>query len=569
MDKQDQRDVSLNNVIPVRFDASYFFDRAIKSREKFQYGKALKYFRRAFALDPTNTVNCCNMAGVLAELGSYEQSNELLQQIVDELDPTMTECYFYMANNFANMDQFEEAEDAVIRYLEQDEEGHYLEEAEAMLDLLQYELERPTKVPMIKAHQPFNEHEAARHLLEQGKFAEAVGCLKEILKQHPQFAAARNNLALAYYYMGRFTDAQRTIEDMLADEPGNLHALCNKAIFLLHEHNEEQLKPLVESLKKTIPFHHEHVFKLATTMGIMQQHEEAYHHFLRLLRDSSLQDDASLYHYVAVAACHLDKYEEAQRYWTQAMKIDEQSNVAKFYLAQLAEAKKSGAPVTLKPNYHYHLPFEEKYKQWLNDRTQLAEQLTTDPLVRSSFFWALRHGDDYTKALVFESLELIADQEVVATLKDYIVDERVDESFRMLALVVLRMIGVTEALSFAFHHRLITVPEGQLPHTLPVWHDEWQQVIECAWSHMGRQYSALDKHAVYVNWMSFLTKQYPDIKAVTKPAYFAAALEYVTLKRRKFKVTYDELAIKYELSIATISKYAKMIRAVLEATPVK
>ncbi|GIQ65616.1 hypothetical protein PACILC2_41840 [Paenibacillus cisolokensis] len=51
-----------------------------------------------------------------------------------------------MANNYANMERYEEAEDALVRYLEKDEEGQFLEEAEEMMELLHYELERPTKL---------------------------------------------------------------------------------------------------------------------------------------------------------------------------------------------------------------------------------------------------------------------------------------------------------------------------------------------------------------------------------------------------------------------------------------
>ena len=37
----------------------------------------------------------------------------------------MTECYFYMANNYANMEQFEKAEEALVTYLEEDPSGQF------------------------------------------------------------------------------------------------------------------------------------------------------------------------------------------------------------------------------------------------------------------------------------------------------------------------------------------------------------------------------------------------------------------------------------------------------------
>ncbi|MFD1910572.1 tetratricopeptide repeat protein [Paenibacillus rhizoplanae] len=44
--------------------------------------------------------------------------------------------------------------------------------------------------------------------------------------------AAHNNLALAHFYMGRFAKAKACLNEVLRQDPGNLHALCNMAIFL-------------------------------------------------------------------------------------------------------------------------------------------------------------------------------------------------------------------------------------------------------------------------------------------------------------------------------------------------
>ena len=93
------------------------------------------------------------------------------------------------------------------------------------------------------------EHDQARTLLEEGKFAEAVRLLESIVEKNSRsFLAARNNLALAYYYMGLFEKAMATIHECSSIEAGNLHALCNLAIFYQHAGDQGELKPLVELL---------------------------------------------------------------------------------------------------------------------------------------------------------------------------------------------------------------------------------------------------------------------------------------------------------------------------------
>jgi len=307
--KKHVANTNKRNVIAVHMDATFFFERAVQSLDRHRYDKALKYFRRAVEFEPDNPVNYCNLAGVLSETGQYEESNRILRQVVERIDPTMTECYFYMANNYANMEDYEAAEQALIYYLEHDPNGHYLEESQEMLELLGYELERPPRLTSIKSREGMFEHDRARSLLEEGKFSEAVRILEKIVRKTPDFMAARNNLALAYYYMGLFDKAMATIRQVLDIEPGNLHALCNLAIFHQHNGDRAELERILALLKKLRPIHHDHVFKLATTMGILSEHEAAYRLFRRLLKTGESGLDPCLYHYTAVAAYNIGRTE--------------------------------------------------------------------------------------------------------------------------------------------------------------------------------------------------------------------------------------------------------------------
>ncbi|MFD0712195.1 tetratricopeptide repeat protein [Paenibacillus sp. GCM10027626] len=542
-------------VIPIQWDATFFFERAVRSLDRYHYDKALKYFRRAVEYEPDNPVNHCNMAGILSEIGNYEESNSVLRMIVEELDATMTECYFYMANNFANMEMYEAAEEALVKYLEEDGEGQFLEEAEEMLELLHFELERPTKLAFIKARAGFHEHDQARALLEEGKFVEAVRMLENIVENNPEFLAARNNLALAYYYMGMFERAMATIGEVLEIESGNLHALCNLAIFYQHAENEAELRPLIDQLRKTVPFHQEHVFKLATTMGILGDHETAYRHFVRLMKDGELRHDPCLFHYTAVAACNTGKLAEAERLWQQAAKLDPGSNVPGYYLEQLERISQGGDPAPT--SYHYHLPFEEQFKLWEKSSDTLPDHLKRDPLVRSSFFWALRHGDRHTKLQVIQALGLIADTEVIDALRDFIMEPQEDDYLKRIAIFVLRSIGVHDSLHAVLEGRDTVIEHSRMPSRLPVWEDKWQAVLEAALARMNKHYDLVQQHDLLTLWIEFLSRMYPDVPKIGKVEGWAAALEYLTAKMHRRAISYHEVSRRYDISIATVSKCAK------------
>lgn len=555
--KRATSNVKQPNIISIKMDATFFFERAVQSLDRFHYDKALKYFRRAVEYEPENAVNHCNLAGVLSEIGNYQESNEILQQIIDTIDPAMTECYFYMANNYANMENFEMAEKSLVTYLENDPKGHFLEESEEMMELLAYELERPTPLKSIKSREGQFDHDRARSLLEEGKFAEAVRLLEKIIKKHPDFLAARNNLALAYYYMGYFDKSIEKIKEVLDMDYGNLHALCNLAIFYQHLGNREELEELLSLLRKTYPYHHDHVFKLATTMGILGEHESAYRLFRRLLKTGEGGPDPSLYHYAAVAACNSKRYADAFRLWKQTEKLDPEAGIAKFYLSQLEQIRASKEDK--KVSYHYHLPFEEQFKVLEQSKDGIPDHMKKDPLVRSSFFWALRHGDLETKLQVIQAFAAIADNEVREALQHFILEQSEEDYLKRVAIFVLRSIGVTGPLQAYLGDQEITVQAYPFSPKLPDWDAKWQQVMEVALSQMNKRYDLVQQHDLETLWVEFLTRAYPGVPNVGKVEAWAAALEYLTAKMHRRSITFQEVSTRYGVSVSTISKHVKTI----------
>jgi tetratricopeptide (TPR) repeat protein len=544
-------------VISLRMDATFFFERAVRSLDRYHYEKALKYFRRAVEFEPDNPVNHCNMAGILSELGQYDQSNDILRSIVDQIDPGMTECYFYMANNFANMEDYEAAEEALVYYLEHDLNGQFLDEAEEMMELLSFELERPMKLRTIKSREGIFEHDKARVLLEEGKFTEAARMLEKLIKKHPDLLAARNNLALAYYYIGDFEHSIEEIRAVLSMDPGNLHSLCNLAIFYQHFGHKSDLSDLVNRLRRTYPFQQEHVFKLATTMGILHEHEAAFRHFHRLIRSGEAGLEPCLFHYAAVAAYNTGRTAEAKSLWRKAAKYDPGSEIPRFYLSELANNQQDSQAAPL--SYHYHLPFEDEIRLPDKGSDGLHEQLNRNPLVRSSFFWALKHGDFDTKLQVLQAFGKVKDREAEHALFQFILEPDEDEYLKKVAIFVLRIMGVNETIFALMDGKKVKIDPSRLAPNLPKWEEKWQQVMETALRTMDKRYDLIQQHDLQTLWVEFLTRSYPTIPNVSKIEGWAAALEYLTAKMHRREISYQEVSIRYGSSVQTISKHAKTI----------
>ncbi|WP_150272305.1 tetratricopeptide repeat protein [Paenibacillus tepidiphilus] len=562
IERTSEQDADNGNVVPLTLDANFFFERAVRSMDRFQYDKALRNFRKAVEYEPDNPVNHCNLAGILSEMGDYEASNEILLHVLENVEPGMTECHFYMANNFANMDNFEAAEQSLVTYLEEDANGEYLTESEELMELLQYELDRPAPLVRIRSREGVVEHERARRLLEEGKFPQAVKLLEEILETSPDFLAARNNLALAYFYMGQFAKSRECLSEVLELDPGNLHALCNTAILLQYAGDKEQLAPLVSMLETTVPFHQEHVFKMATTMGILGRHRIAYSHFRRLLKEVEAGGDASLYHYCAAAASNSGLYDEALHCWRQAARLDPASPVPGFFLAQLQASVQAGQPM-LPVSYNYQLPFQEQLKLWTDSPDLLAREVQSNPLLRASFFWALRYGDADTQRQVTAVLGQIGGSESAEMLREWMEQEpSLEEGLQESVLLSLqRLIGghAGEDMVGDEQERPALAPQRAQE-----WREEWQRIIDQTTAMMDRRFDPHQKQAAELLWRRFVDRLGPDVPPLRHTHGWSAALEYMVAKLCGRPVTYREIAQRYAVTVSMVSRYARRIDEVCE-----
>lgn len=550
MDHQQQtkRRHRESNVIPFRLDAAFFFERAVRQLDRHDLQSALKYFRKAAEYEPDNPVNHCNLAGVLSELGSFEESNKILQEVLQSIDPHMHECYFYMANNWANLGDYTKAEEHAARYLELDPNGEFADDAHEMLDILIQEFGGGDvlRQRMEEKEEERREQDVARVLLEQGKFMEATSYLEKTIQQHPELIAPRNNLSLAYYYLGELDTAVEIAQEVLRIDASNLHARCNLAVFFQHQGKKKEVGKLIAGLKKVYPLNYDQSYKLATTMGILGEHETANRLFAQLVKWSPNPDPALL-HCVAASACNIGNYGHAKRIWQNIQAMDPKSEIPAYYIRMIEEAEQAGGRVE-PVSYQYQIPFHEQFKQ-------MQEQLQTgklgnwrnDPLIRSSLFWALQHGDLETKVQVIQTFALIADKEVERSLREFI--RRPDEvdQLKQLAVYVLHHMG----------------SEGPFEDMNDLQQD-WKNVLDLAWTVLepyGQELYDLTRQI----WSDFLVRHIHTPPRIERINNWAAGLAYLVVRQRRLSLTQGEIAQRFGVSVSTVSRISRRIAQKLDS----
>lgn len=536
-------------IIPLRVDSNFFFERAVRCLDKMNYKGAIKYFRRAVEHDPINVLNHCNLAGVLSEVGEYKESNKILFHVITHIDRTVYECYYYIANNYANMGDFTRASIYASKYLEHDEDGEFASDAEELLEFFgEYE-------------DKGEEHDYARRLLEEEKYEEASEELQAILRDDPECHMARNNLSLAYFYMGDSAKAIAEAETLLKKDPTNLHARCNLAIFYYEQNNHVKIEQQLQYLRKITPMFEEHLYKLALTLGMLGEHELALRHFQRLLK-YDIYDDSQTYFMTGVAAANAGHVKLAIQYWKKAQNLDAQSKVAAFYIefAQVV-LRENG---TLDPiGYYYGLPFEEYLrKMGMNLEKDATTEVLKDPMVKFSVFWALHHSDDRIKFNVIRLLSLIFDQDVQREFEHFLLMPEENDNLKKIILILFHQIGIAGPYQAYLRKKYTEVTETQVSKMYISWKPEWIKVLELVIERLSEQ----DRQStVYIAdleaiWIDFLSRKAESLPRRFQVDGWAAALEYAVYKLHNQKITQREIAEKYQVSISTLSsKYQELL----------
>jgi tetratricopeptide (TPR) repeat protein len=297
----------------------YYFTKGIKAYHRRDFKKAKKYLERAMQLESGEPMITCQLAIVLTELGEFDYSNRLLHLILEELDEEMVECHYFLANNYAHMGFFKDAYHHAKIYIEMDPNGDFSEDTMDLLDLLTFESD--IEEELYGQDDLIVKQEQARDLLESGYFPKAIELLNDVVEEYPEYWSAYNNLALAYFYLGKAKKADSILNDVLERNPGNLHALCNKLVFAHYQGKSRNIKMMKETLKKIQPILIDHQFKLGATFALVGEYELAYF-WLKKLYKNGFEGDGPFYYWLSYSAYYIGYENFAKTIWKIVLEIN-------------------------------------------------------------------------------------------------------------------------------------------------------------------------------------------------------------------------------------------------------
>ncbi|PID17435.1 transcriptional regulator [Sporosarcina sp. P35] len=479
----------------------------MQAMQREQFSDAEKYYKRALDLNPDDALTHMEYGVFIMEVGRFEDAYELLQT-ADDLDPDNEETTFYLAEVHAHLGLLREAKQYALKYVEMAPDGLFVEEAHEISEFADQEEMFLEEGEQLDGEVLFVQ-EKARRMMEQGDFKEAIAVLEKLLLDYPKTWAVHNNLALAYFYIGEEQHAEDILYDVLREEKGNIHALCNLAVFFYYRKDHERLKRMMNLLSKIKPYQFEQRYKLGATFALIGRYEEAYH-WLRSLQKRGFEGDIGYYFWLANAA-----------YFTGNRKIAEQA------YEKLLEMD----------------PTKEGFEPWRS----ADAALDSDSFEENVPFLIEKISNPYRSERMF-GLYLVGKSSHLQEILSHPGYINVEE------LSAAEQLFLAHSLEYSFKAE-----------------DAFEKALQKALAIcdlLYEQYKPLDEQGVQLFQMWFtlcenaLEKQY----AFSNVQAIAAAADYMFQASHDESVTKKSLAEQYQVSVSTLSKYVKELLQFLPYT---
>ncbi|MEK3937376.1 tetratricopeptide repeat protein [Sporosarcina sp. FSL W7-1349] len=494
MDKK--RKIHDKKVISFIPDGEFYYHKAIQAMQRDRFDDARKYLMRATELSPEDPLILMQYGVLLMEEGRFDEAHEHLMK-AHALDSSEEEVIFYLAEVHAHLGLLRDAKKYAEQYISLLPDGVFADEAMEIIDFAEQEEAFYDEEEMPDGEVYFLQ-EKARRLMEAGDFKAAVHHLESIIVDYPDFWAAYNNLALAYFYIGETEMARSLLHEVLERNKGNIHALCNLAVFYYYEKKEEELESLLELLLKIKPYQFEHRYKLGATFALIGRHKEAYH-WLRSLQKRGFDGDAGYYFWLSHSA-YFSGHEA----------------VAKEAYAKLVEID----------------PTKAGYEPWRDVQSDIPPDSYEQD--RGFLLGKIQNGYRSERMFGFYLLGKSGHKQEIISHPSYINVSELSEMERLF-------------LATSLDYDLVPVDELD---------ESFLRALETT-DLLYEEYRPLNKQGTHLFQMWFalcesaLNKSYP----FANPPALAAAADYMFQSSRYTDVTKKALAQKYGISVPTLTKY--------------
>lgn len=535
----------------VSFDQSsdFYMRRAYLSQERGRLLEALGFLRKANEKEPDNIDFQLELAQLYTRMGCYDESNRIIFHLLGK-PQYPSECFFGMALNFMGLAEYDKAQEGCLAYLLAEPEGDYALDCEDMLDSLELTPEANGSSWQLAMR--------GKAALDSGDIERALRLLTRAVEETPELTFARNNLALALYHADRTSEAIEHTEAVLEIYEDDAFALANMVLFLARKNPfDSRILEYYDKAEECAGDDPDMLQKIVNTACALGWHDRAYRSVKNLLRVKPY--DVETLFYAASAAVHLDNLEEAVRYLERAQRIQPDSSVIEYYLAELRQGRKSDMP------YHMQVPDGEMIRRmrYLNEIVREGSEATAaayedDESFRRYIWWGLEIPDKIFKRAIVNIASVLNPQDAQFLLKDFIIRREENDEIKREAMGLLKQIGAPEPYLAYIDRQIVEVQVSMLDHNvrIPVAYERILRRVTEALRAGPHPETAGIARRIWLAYINALGSELPKIRSTKS---WCAALTSIALEKSGSSYDLRALIQNWGTRLPSVEKHREAI----------
>ncbi|MGM8212583.1 tetratricopeptide repeat protein [Virgibacillus sp. W0430] len=306
MQKRSNKAYKNENIITFIPEGDFYFSKGVEAFQKGKFDVAIKWLKKAIYKAPNDPVYESQLAAIYTEMGQFDQSNRLLEKLVQVYGEKYIDCHYLLANNYAHLGLFQTAKKHAHMYLDHENEGEFKEELESLLHLIDEEELLETEID----EDFLMYRESVLDYMEQSEWENALPLLREMRMLYPEDQLTKHQFTTALFFSGNEREAINEEWNYLKEDPSILMSYLNLSIFYYELNEKQSFENMINVIQNVYPIHEEKKLQLAITLARTNHYDQAYVRF-KMIKDPIVKNEYRYYKWFSLTAYRIGKIDIA------------------------------------------------------------------------------------------------------------------------------------------------------------------------------------------------------------------------------------------------------------------
>ena len=312
------------NIIQLKNNAEYWFDKGVEYSDAKEYLKAIDCFLKTLEMDENNCDVLLELAGCYSMLKEYDVAVSLYYKVLS-IDDKCEVAFIGLISVFMEQNKDLEA----VYYIQHCMENKIIGD--------DYEINVSSKMPdkfkVLDKYDKTATITVARRLLLNGEYEYAHTLLKEVPKQSPQYLQALNLIAMIFLGQEKYINSAMVCDEVLNENPVDAYALTTKVVSMHYLGNKLEMDKALKVIDSLELSDKTEINKIAVCMQQIKDDARALVYFKKLLEFTPTDKNANLA--VAILEHNLNNNEASHSIMVKLSKLYRFDEVVNYYAKEL------------------------------------------------------------------------------------------------------------------------------------------------------------------------------------------------------------------------------------------